>query len=726
MIQRNAWRATAGLLAVLLVLAVKGLLIQPPSVAATGFDAARATARLERILGDQRPHPVDTPADDAVRERLIAELRAIGLTPVVREKFDCSGMPKSRVVSCSMTRNVTATIGRGPGRHLLLNAHYDSTPTGPGAADDGIGVAVMLEVAADLQANPPKRPVTLLFNEGEEFGLNGASAFLEHDPLAKRVDALINIDNRGVSGPALMFETSTPNGAAMAAYARATRRPFAYSVATDFAKLIPNTTDVTIFKRAGWTTLSYSNIGNETRYHSPGDTIAALDRRSLAHVGSEVIAATRVLADGTPSRGGQRVYSGIAGRWLFSLPMVAAAIGLALLAGAAALVAWQRQALGRPLGAVAAAFAGGMLLTAVVVEGVAFLRPGDWWRAYPGLAYLAVESLLLAAMAALLGKVARDRPREELRIAAWLLVLLLGGLASLFLPGAIIFFLLAPAVALLGMALKQRWLVWIACGAQLLTFAELTAQIETLLIDGPLWAAALFAALAVLPTLAELPLQRWRPAAGAVGGIALLLWLATLLMPRASAERPGAFTIDYVRDNLHGKANWAVASKQARLPSGWDRFGEWRKGTLPYNARTRWLAKAPMLATPRPLGQVVDIRRDGAGRIVRFALARGGADTVAIRFDKETTITAMGLPGAVRPINQANSDSPYLLRCSGRACDGRVYEVRFANAKPVKAMLIATRFSLPPEGARLAAARPPLTHPQYAPDSSVTIRGVRF
>jgi hypothetical protein len=59
MIQRQAWTATAGLLALLLVLAAKGLLIQPPPIASTGFDAARATARLERILGDQRPHPVD-------------------------------------------------------------------------------------------------------------------------------------------------------------------------------------------------------------------------------------------------------------------------------------------------------------------------------------------------------------------------------------------------------------------------------------------------------------------------------------------------------------------------------------------------------------------------------------------------------------------------------------------------------------------------------------------
>nr|MDQ3077975.1 M20/M25/M40 family metallo-hydrolase [Pseudomonadota bacterium] len=220
------WGRTARLVivvaALMIVFAVKDILIRPPSpppqVAAGAFDTARAAARLKRILGDQRPHPVDSAANDAVRERLLVELRALGLTPAVRERMDCNGRANSRTVSCSLTRNIVATIGPAEGRHLLLNAHYDSTPTGPGASDDGIGVAIMLEIAAQLQRAPPPRSVTLLFNEGEEFGLNGARAFIEGDPLAARVDTLINIESRGVSGPALMFETSTPNGPAIADY----------------------------------------------------------------------------------------------------------------------------------------------------------------------------------------------------------------------------------------------------------------------------------------------------------------------------------------------------------------------------------------------------------------------------------------------------------------------------------------------------------------------------
>ena len=151
----------------------------------------------------------------------------------------------------------------------------------------------MLEVGAILKANPPPRPVALLFNEGEEFGLNGAHAFVRADPQAKQVNSLINIDVRGVTGPAVMYETSEPNGAAMSLYGKATARPYANSISTDFAKLIPNTTDVVFFRPAGWTLMNYAIVGNETRYHSPGDNIAALDPNSVGHVGTEVLAAAR-------------------------------------------------------------------------------------------------------------------------------------------------------------------------------------------------------------------------------------------------------------------------------------------------------------------------------------------------------------------------------------------------------------------------------------------------
>jgi len=736
-LDRESWRALLIVVLLLAGLALKGELIAPPptvsSVGAGQFDTGRALSRLQRILGDKRPHPVDSAADDGMRERLITELEAIGLQPRVQEAEDCSGFPKSRVISCSRVRNVIATIpGTGPGKHLLLSAHYDSTPTGPGAGDDGIGVATLLEVGAILKRTPPPRPVTLLFNEGEEYGLNGAAAFVRLDPEAKAVNSLINIDGRGVAGPALMHETSDPNGAAMAAYAVAARRPYANSISTDFAKLIPNSTDVVFYKPTGWTLLNYAWLGNETRYHSPGDRIEALDHATVGHIGSEVLAAARTLAaipEPASAGSGRVVFTDIAGTFFLRLPLLLAAILLAILVVAALVLAWQRKALGRPLLAAAAAFVGGTAATSVVAVILNLLRPGDFWRAYPLVAYLALYALLMLVMGAILtrlGKVGRER----LRAASWLLVLVVGAALSLALPGATIFFLIAPGIAIAAIALDQRrpraalLLAGVAAVVQFLMLVELLALIEMLLIDGPLFAVVPLAALANLPVLAELDAARLRPALGVAGIAALGLSVTALALPRSSTERPLGMSIDYYREANFGTASWAIATKQAPLPANFP--GSWRKDTLPYNGRTRWVSRAPLIPTPVATARLVASETAGGGRRIRIALSPGGGDSVAIRFPESAKVLALGLPGEAVSVPATGEPKKAALRCTGRSCDGLVIEALLANPRPATVELYSTRFGLPPQAAPLLAARPRDATPQYAPDSTITRSHVKL
>ena len=688
-IRQREWRLMAAILLLLAVFAAKGLLLQPPSPparpAADAFDTQRALARLTRILGDQRPHPVDTPANDAVRERLIAEIAAIGLKSEVHEAMDCSGYPKSRTVSCSHVRNVVAVIPGPQAPALLLNVHYDSTPTGPGAADDGIGVATILEVAQHLRRQRLARPVILLFNEGEEYGLNGAAAFVDSDPLARRVGKLINIEARGVRGPAFMFETNEPNGPAIADFRAASARPFANSISTDFARLIPNSTDVVMFKPKQWQTLSFAIIGNETRYHSPGDRIEALDRASLYHMGSEVLAASRRMAGpdtGPPS--GRMLFTDVGGLGLITMPFLAGALLLGGLAiGAGVLVARRRA--WRPLLGLTIALVGGIAAAAAIATLAGFLRAGDFWRAYPWVTTLAVAATVLPVEGWLVARSAARHDRSQLRLAAW--------------AGAIV---------------------------QLLLFTELIAQIELTLIDGPLWAIAPLVALAALPILADTArdASRWTFTAAAL--LPIGLWIAALLVPRASAERPLAFTLDHVQDERTGKALWAAATKQAPLSQGFSKFGPWRAGALPYNKRIRWLAAAPPIEASAAKVTVLDSAATPKGRRVRLRFEPGDADGVLLRFDEAVPVAAMGLPGKLRELGREAPPGPSILRCAGRHCDGLEVEVVIGSRKPITAMLVAQRFTPPPQAAPLLALRPANAHPQYSPDSQVRISAVKL
>ena len=63
---------------------------------------------------------------------------------------------------------------------VLLSAHYDTVAGSPGAADDGIGVGVLLETARALNtAVAVRNDVVILLTDAEEASaLHGAEAFV--------------------------------------------------------------------------------------------------------------------------------------------------------------------------------------------------------------------------------------------------------------------------------------------------------------------------------------------------------------------------------------------------------------------------------------------------------------------------------------------------------------------------------------------------------------------
>jgi hypothetical protein len=730
MMKSRAWMAALALAFLILALATKSELAQVPDVrasAAGGFDTPRALARLQRILGDQRPHSADTAANDAVRGRLIAELRAIGLSPTVTDDFVCNGDERVRALSCARVRNVLATIGPGEGRHVLMAAHYDSTIVGPGAADAGIGVAVLLETAALLRNRPLKRPVTLLFNEGEEMGLLGARAFLDRNPLAGRVAAAVNLEARGVTGPAFMFETSRPNGAAIGAFSRAAVRPVANSLMTDFYGLIPNSTDVALFKERDWTILNFAIIGNETRYHSGGDNMAALDPRSVAHMGRQALAVTQELATAETigEAAGESIYADLLGRGFVSLPrwLGVAAVWL-LLAGFAVLVWRRRRGTGRAAGVIVLALADAALAVFLLQRVAGWLRPGEFWRAHPDALALAIDLTALAAAAAALLWLAAPVPRDALRRAWWLLFLMLGAAVTLVAPGASIFFLLPPILA--GAALLAgrggRLLHLAAWAVLFLGLGPLLYLMGVLLDFDAGWMFAPLAVLLVMPVLIELKPalggeRRGGVTAGLAGG-ALLAWGAALLLPAYSADRKQAFGIDYVREGA--AAQWMAVNDGAPLPPGFSAFS--KPVEVEWSWRRRHAAPAPAPADPMPvLAEKLGERQTAAGRVVTLRLSTGGGETVSIKAPGDADLRAASIGGVERRFGRGQPEQPFHLRCAGRSCDGATLELLTGSSKPVELVVSAVRAGLPPSAAPLLAARPAHAAPQYHPDATVYV-----
>src|SRR5678815_3475816 len=129
---------------------------------------------------------------------------------------------------------------------------------------------------------------------------------------------------------------------------------------------------------------------------------------------------------------GRSVFTDIAGRTFVSLPLPVAAVALGLMVLLALVLAFRRQAMRQALGLVAAMTAGGIVAAGLASVGAGFIRAGDFYRAYPLIAYLAVYATMLWAMLVLFSRFRGTHTRGQLLAASWLLTLLLGGGLSLF------------------------------------------------------------------------------------------------------------------------------------------------------------------------------------------------------------------------------------------------------------------------------------------------------
>lgn len=601
-----AHRALAALVAVV-VLALAGVAglatIRPPAARPTTapaaeFSAERAFQQVEAIA--QGPHPVGSPANDEVREHLLTTLRGLSLSPEVQDTVSIEGAGLSASAGgagLARVRNVVAQIpGTGSTGRIFLVAHYDSAQVAPGGNDDAAGTSTILEVARALTAGPRLRnDVVLVLTDGEEACLCGAKAFVDQHPLARDGGVVLNLEARGSSGPAIMFETSAGNAGLVGAYAHAAK-PVGTSFAVEIYRLLPNDTDFTPFRESGFAGMNAAYIDGAAVYHAPTDVPAAMDRDSLQHHGANTLAVTRELggrdlASLKGTDGGDATYFPVPGLlvrypgwlvWPLAILALVAVAALAWLARRHQLITTRRA-----LVAFALALAP-IVVAPVLAQALWFLlttirppyagMPIDPYR--PGLYRLAVILLSAAVVLAWFALLRRRLGPAALAVAGlgWLAVLSLV-LAAVVPGGSYLAAVPALAGALTGLVAvaTRNWapVIAVTLGGAVATVILLPTVIMLFPALG-MGLSAAGAFLTVLLGLALLPvIDLVHPRAGGQRGLealrsrrrgalpalaaavaALIATVAGLAVDRFDAERPALTQLMYALDTDNGTARW--------------------------------------------------------------------------------------------------------------------------------------------------------------------------
>jgi len=669
---------------------------------AVQFSAARADAALVRVLGDQQPHPAGSVAAQGVRERIRRELAVLGVPARTQTAMSCYSEPRWNNVPCGTITNIVAAVSPGSGKAILLMAHSDSVAAGPGAADDGSGVAILLESIRALKARGlnGEHPIVALFTDGEEPGLLGAAAYLRDAGARAKIGAVINVEARGNQGPSYLFQTSVGNDRLIGLYARNLKQYATSSLYGEIYKYLPNDTDLTLMLGLGVPAYNFAFIGNVADYHTPLDRRENLDPRSLQQQGDAALALSDALshADLAALKGSDAIYLDVLGRWLprmgagWALPLSITAFVLIALAGL--LTRRDRRALRRP---VLAALMPPLLLAGCVGMGFVLYMITSWLSGHadPSFAHPVWLRLSLG-----FGAFAVALPVSRLAgaIACWLWFAALAIACAVFAPGLTPYFLfpsLAAALLLLATVRGGREVaLWLAALAALIVWMGLNAGGEAImgLVMHPLFmASAGFGLLALLPLLGRADDWKWSFAVSAL--LALVLAVVAGLRPATSNSAPERLNLRYVE--MDGKASW-LADPVAQLPDG-------LRSAANFSAQPRRLVDMGYVApagASRNRAPTAGVRRSGDTVTLDFNTQ---ADAVILEVPAEAKLRALTIGRVTTP----QSGQRVSIICGTPDCAHARVTLRLGSSQGFNLLLLALRRGLPPDGERLLKARPP-------------------
>lgn len=721
------------LIGLLTVFGTRQLWLSPPSPDQSHrFNTERSVERLSRILGDERPHPVDTDANDQVRERLLAEIRALGFTPQVQDDFHCQ--PYGSRLVCARVQNIRFWVGAPGPEAVMLASHYDSVPAGPGAADDGIGMAASLEIASLLKDRPFGRPLLVLITDGEEVGLLGAWSFVENDPVAGLVSAVVNMEARGNSGPVAMFETSHPNHFDIQGLRAEPSVPATNSLLADIYATMPNGTDMTAFLTTGMDGSNYAIASSPNFYHTPGDNLENLDRASVFHLGTSALAATEAYLglglEDEPNR--QSTYANVL-KWQILVIPVPFAVAFILTGGVLAFVAFIRV---RESGWIRAFFVPpialiiGVGLAVGLSTLVGALRPEQFYAsAHPWAIRGAQTAAGLFGAALAIRRVGGECSPWRQRFSTWVWIAIIGAALTSVFGGAAILF--APALLIVGLAAilnlagasRLAHIGLIVAGLVFLLFAmPLTAMGEMMLFPEGSAPFAIFVVLSALTFLPYLGARRNRPESVGIpiwgmAVIAAVCTIAALIVPAYSPDAPRGLSITHVTPEGDKAPYWAVYGSDP-IPPAMQENATFLPSAGTERDYATWHADAPSVAG----GDFnADITAQSNGQY-RISTDAPSVDRLSFTFPDGMRARVSSMSG--REFEAENIRS---IGCHGRTCRNLIFDFVLTGESDQSDPSIEIehlRYGLGAEGAALNSARPDWAMPQHRGDGRISFHSL--
>ena len=609
-----------------------------------------------------------------------------------------------------------------------------------------------------MRAGPAlTRPVILLFSDGEELGLVGASAFAETHPWATDVGCVVNLEARGTSGPSLLFETTGPSADLLPIFARSAVRPFASSTADLVYKLMPNDTDLSVFRARGVPGFNFAFIGGLERYHTPLDDIAHLDASSVQHQGEQALALTRELAASDLEHFGtaESVYFDVLGLTVVHVEVWIVRV-VAVLTLLGALLRARRTCLASRIGTAGAiaALTGSLLalgtvlvLSWLLVATLCSVRGvPDPASAHPTFLRVALAALSLAAFCATaslralrrggfgagwsvgcfaLALVAASTAVLLPRAAHLVLVPALGWLVADFVfdPGRTDATALQRASAS-ALVLALEAMLWIP----ILHATELGFGMRL----GPVIAGPIALALsAAWPALVDASVHALRRSAWFAASAACACVLVGFAFPAIDAEHPAWLNLRYVFNVDEGVAQYEASTFGARLPADLAKTATFTRASAPPFPwfsldASMHVAPAPLWEVAAPELSVLSSEQLGRERHVRVRLRSArGASRLHLHVADNVHIAAARWNG--RELRETDLDTLRDLKKQlyfAVDADGIEVELTVDGAGPARVHLLDQDWTLPEPMRALLDARPREFVPRA--DGDVSIVGRSF